>query len=154
MCVCVCVCRWWWGGGAEDNLCISNTFSTLASRSRTEEHQIQVTHSHNIQHYFLEGLLVRHSVYTSVEELCIVCVCVCVYSLCVCVCSLCVCVRRPRMAIIGSREQLCIHPEVSKKETNFEKVRETPSHTYVHTVVRCSGVVSTVCALYYSGSLV
>ena len=44
------------------------------------------------------------------------------------------------MAIIGSREQLCIHPEVSKKETNFEKVRETPSHTYVHTVVRCSGV--------------
>ena len=30
---------------------------------------------------------------------------------------------RPRMAIIGSREQLCIHPEVSKKDTNFEKVR-------------------------------
>ena len=29
---------------------------------------------------------------------------------------------RPRVAIIGSREQLCIHPEVSKKETNAEKV--------------------------------
>ena len=29
---------------------------------------------------------------------------------------------RPRVAIIGSREQLCIHPEVAKKETNSEKV--------------------------------
>lgn len=29
---------------------------------------------------------------------------------------------RPRVAIIGSREQLCIHPEVSKKESNSEKV--------------------------------
>ena len=37
---------------------------------------------------------------------------------------------RPRMAIIGSREQLCIHPEVSKKETNFEKV--TDLHRHVH----------------------
>ena len=27
------------------------------------------------------------------------------------------------MTIIGSREQLCIHAEVSKKETNSEKVR-------------------------------
>ena len=31
-------------------------------------------------------------------------------------------VCRPRVAVIGSREQLCIHPEVSKKETNSEKV--------------------------------
>ena len=31
-------------------------------------------------------------------------------------------IPRPRVAIIGSREQLCIHGEVSKKETNAEKV--------------------------------
>ena len=46
------------------------------------------------------------------------------------------------MAIIGSREQLCIHPEVSKKDTNFEKVSVLPPeifgltnthHTYIHT---------------------
>ena len=35
---------------------------------------------------------------------------------------------RPRVAIIGSREQLCIHPEVSKKESNSEKVGDgTPT---------------------------
>lgn len=33
------------------------------------------------------------------------------------------------MAIIGSREQMCIHPEVSKKETNFEKVYTIISNT-------------------------
>ena len=31
-------------------------------------------------------------------------------------------VFRPKVAIIGSREQLCIHPEVAKRETNAEKV--------------------------------
>ena len=52
--------------------------------------------------------------------------------------------NRPRMAIIGSREQLCIHPEVSKKDTNFEKVSVLPPdifghinthHTYIHTYI-------------------
>ncbi len=32
------------------------------------------------------------------------------------------------MAVIGSREQLCIHPEVSKKETNVEKVGQRLMH--------------------------
>ena len=36
-------------------------------------------------------------------------------------------VARPKMTIIGSREQLCIHPEVSRKETNSEKV----SHQHI-----------------------
>ena len=47
---------------------------------------------------------------------------------------------RPRVAIIGSREQLCIHPEVSKKESNSEKVgdgtpteKKTKQSTFLYT---------------------
>jgi len=36
------------------------------------------------------------------------------------------------VAIIGSREQLCIHPEVSKKETNSEKVRSLAGEEIVN----------------------
>lgn len=35
-------------------------------------------------------------------------------------------IPRPSVSIIGSREQLCIHGEVSKKETNAEKVSSFP----------------------------
>ena len=54
------------------------------------------------------------------------------------------------MAIIGSREQLCIHPEVSKKETNFEKVIKS-----IHvTILMCVCVYVCVCVCVCVGSLV
>ena len=47
---------------------------------------------------------------------------------------------RPRVAIIGSREQLCIHPEVSKKETNSEKVLVDCITTTNSTALLCNSV--------------
>ena len=46
------------------------------------------------------------------------------------------------MAIIGSREQLCIHPEVSKKETNFEKVKSRRSLCFIIHDYKCVYVVA------------
>ena len=33
---------------------------------------------------------------------------------------------RPRVCVLGSREQLCIHPEVKKQESNHMQVRSRP----------------------------
>lgn len=33
---------------------------------------------------------------------------------------------RPRVCVLGSREQLCIHPEVKKQESNHMQVRSCP----------------------------
>lgn len=36
---------------------------------------------------------------------------------------MCVCVR-PKVCVLGSREQLCINPEVMRQESNHVKVTE------------------------------
>ena len=66
-------------------------------------------------------------------------------------------IPRPRVAIIGSREQLCIHGEVSKKETNAEKVLsfEAPPPNYLHNrffseVHLCRAKVKNHSCFYYN----
>ena len=62
-----------------------------------------------------------------------------------CPLPVCFCLRsRPRVAIIGSREQLCIHPEVAKKETNSEKVCFRECNSLL--VVVSDGVMCSSCA--------
>ena len=45
------------------------------------------------------------------------------------------------MAIIGSREQLCIHAEVSKKESNAEKVRHLSLSLLVVSSMCCTNLI-------------
>ena len=60
---------------------------------------------------------------------------------------------RPRVAIIGSREQLCIHPEVSKKETNAEKVGGQTTYAPHTALSKCILLLIFVCDFRFTSAV-
>ena len=60
--------------------------------------------------------------------------------------------HRPKVAVIGSRDQLCVHPEVLKLENNSDKVRSRHMSSHggelqmVEVVKLCNHCVSCMCS--------